>query len=159
ADRLPGTRGAPISACRPGELGRKPRPSRLPLLARNLLISQTWTVGNPPRAAAIRELPAQARRRRSPETVPSREGPAEGHHVVTGSAKSFPRAHKRAARWVAALCCAGLAAVLAAGCDMPAPQRPGPAPRPDPNAGPGGRRQPLGLSPQEEFEIGRRAYR
>jgi predicted Zn-dependent protease len=54
-------------------------------------------------------------------------------------------------RWAVVLC--GL--VLAGGCGMPVPVE---APRGATEEGPGGRRQPLGLTPRQELAVGRRAY-
>lgn len=64
-----------------------------------------------------------------------------------------------AARWACLLAC-GLAV---AGCAFPLPQEPqpqrqgGPSPPRD-DAGPGGRAQPLALTPQQEWAVGTRAY-
>src|SRR5262245_27107626 len=70
-------------------------------------------------------------------TLPGRRGggvaPRRGDRMTAGSA----------ARW------AVLAVVLVAGC----------RPSEGGGEGPGGRRQPLGLSPEEELEVGRRAHR
>src|SRR5437868_5869892 len=78
--------------------------------------------------------------------------------VSPGSEADLPTVRVES-RWERALRTArggiGLAVLLLAGCAMPVPPE---AAREGTEAGPGGRRQPLALSPRQELAVGRRAY-
>ena len=66
--------------------------------------------------------------------------------------------HVASRRMAMAACWVVLATALALGCMAPDSQ-PSPGRPAQPGQGPGGREQPLGMSPNQELSVGRRAYR